>query len=134
MATFTKFNAFVEDLAEKVHNMSNTMTVALTLAAPSATMYLLSHLSQISYTNLSTRKILPTSSSQTSGTYKLVLPDLTLTASGAVGPFRYIVIYDDESTDDHLVAYYDYGTSVTLASGDTFTIDFDPTNGFLTIV
>ena len=135
MATYTKFNSFVEALAEKSHNLgSDTLTVALTAAAnaPSASNTQLSDLTQISYTNCSTRAITTSSSSQTSGTYKLVLTDLVLTASGGtVGPFRYVVIYNDTASNDELIAYYDYGSDITLQSGETFTIDFDGTNGFL---
>ncbi len=134
MATFTKFNCFVEDVAEKVHNLgSDQLVVALTNSAPSATNTVLANITEISYTNLSSRNITTTSSAQTSGTYKLVLTDLVLTASGAVGPFRYVVIYNDTPTSpaDPLIAYYDYGSSISLANGETFTIDFDGTNGFL---
>lgn len=137
MASFNKFNSFVEAIAEKVHNLgSDTLTVALTAAAnaPVASNTQLSNLTQISYTNCSSRVITTTSSSQSSGTYKLVLTDLVLTASGgSVGPFRYVVIYNDTATNDELIGYYDYGSDVTLASGETFTIDFDATNGVLTI-
>lgn len=134
MATFQKFQPFVEAVAEKVHNLgSDQLAVALTNTAPNATDATLSQITQISYTNLSSRNITTTSSAQTSGTYKLTLTDLVLTASGAVGPFRYVVIYNDTSTSDNLIAYYDYGSSISLASGDTFTIDFDASNGFLTI-
>lgn len=139
MATFNKFNQFVEDLAEGVHNLgTGALTIALTAAAnaPVATNSILANLTQISYTNLSSRVIgSPTSSAQTSGTYKLVLPDLTLTASGAVATFRYVVIYNDTPTSpaDPLIGWYDYGSDVTLGSGDTFTIDFDGTNGVLTL-
>lgn len=136
MATFTKFNQFVEDTAEKVHNLgADQLVVALTNTAPVAGNTVLANIVEIAYTNLSSRNITITSSVQTSGTYKLTLTDLVLTASGAVGPFRYIVIYNDTPTSpaDPLVAFYDYGSSISLASGDTFTIDFDATNGFLTI-
>lgn len=135
MATFTKINSFVEDLAEKVHNLgSDQLVVALTNTAHTSTWGQLSDLTQISYTNLSSRNITTTSSAQTSGTYKLVLADLVLTASGSVGPFQYIYVYNDTSTNDRLIAYYDYGSAVTLSnSGDTFTINFDDSNGFLTI-
>ncbi len=135
MATFTKFNSFVEAIAEKVHNLgSDSLKVALTNSAPSASNTQLSDITQITYTNLSSRALTVSSSAQSSGTYKLVIADLVLTASGgSVGPFRYIVIYNDTATNDELIAYYDYGSSVTLADGDTFTIDFDGTNGLLQI-
>ncbi len=132
--TFTKFQPFVENLAEKVFNLgSDTLTVALSAGAPTNTWGTLSQVTQVSYSNLSTRAITTASSAQTSGTYKLTLTDLTLTASGAVATFRYIIIYDDTATNDELIAYYDLGSSVTLASSDTFLINFDDTNGFLQI-
>jgi len=134
VASFVKINSFVENLAEKKIDLSGAeLTVALTNTAHTATWDELADLTQVSYTNLSSRVITVTSSAQTSGTYKLVLEDLTLTASGAVGPFRYIYIYDDGSTGDKLICYYDYGSEVTMASGDTFRIDFDGSAGALTI-
>jgi len=134
MASFQKFNAFVEALAEKVHNLgSDQLVVALSNTAPTASNAVLTDITQISYTNLSSRNITTTSSSQSSGTYKLILQDLTLTASGAVAPFRYVVIYNDTSASDNLICFYDYGSSLTLANGETFTLDFDATNGVLQI-
>lgn len=137
MASFNKFNSFVEALAEKVHNLgSDTLTVALCAAAnaPVATNTQLSNLTQISYTNCSSRVITTSASAQTSGTYKLTLDDLTLTASGgSVGPFRYIVLYNDTATNDELIGWYDYGSDITLADGESLLIDFDGTNGVLTI-
>ena len=128
MAVYTKFQPFVENLAEGVHNLgTGTLTVALTNTAPNATDATLSQITQISYTNCSSRVITTSSSSQTSGTYSLVLADLTLTATGGtVGPFRYVVIYNDTPTSpaDPLIAYYDYGSSITLADTETFLIDF----------
>jgi hypothetical protein len=136
MATFNKFNAFVENLAEKVHNLgSDQLVVALTNSAPSAANSVLADITQITYTNLSSRNITTSTSAQTSGTYKLVLTDLVLTATGAVGPFRYVVIYNDTPTSpaDPLIGWYDYGSSISLASAETFTIDFDGSNGLLTL-
>lgn len=130
----TKIDSFVENLAEKKIDLSGAgLTVALTNTAHTATWDELADLTEINYDNLSSRVCTVSSSSQTSGTYKLVLDDLVLTASGAVGPFQYIYLYDDASTGDKLIGYYDYGSAVTLASGDTFTINFDGSAGVLTI-
>jgi hypothetical protein len=135
MATFNKFNSFVEAVAEKVHNLgSDTLTVALTNSAPVATNTVLADITQVAYTYCSTRAITTLASAQSSGTYKLTLTDLVLTASGgSVGPFRYVVIYNDTATNDELIGWYDYGSSITLAAGETLTIDFDGSNGVLTI-
>ncbi len=137
MASFNKFNAFVENVAEKVHNLgADQLKVALCAAAnaPVATNSVLADLTEVAYTNLSSRDITTSSSSQTSGTYKLVLTDLVLTASGgSVATFRYVVIYNDTPTSpaDPLIGWYDYGSNLTLADGETLTIDFDGTNGLL---
>lgn len=134
MATFVKINSFVENLAEKKIDLSGGgLTIALTNTAHDAAWDELADLTQVSYTNLSSRVLTVTSSAQTSGTYKLVLADLVLTATGAVGPFQYIYIYDDGSTGDKLIAYYDYGSAVTMANTDTFTINFDGSAGVLTL-
>jgi hypothetical protein len=131
---FTKINSFVENLAEKQIDLSGAgLTIALTNTAHEAAWDELADLTQISYDNLSSRVLTVTSSAQTSGTYKLVLADLVLTASGAVGPFQYVYIYDDASTGDKLIGYYDYGSAVSMVSGDSFTIDFDASNGALTL-
>ena len=137
MASYNKFQPFVEKLAEKAHDLgSDTLTVALCNAAnaPVATDGLLADLTTIAYTNLSSRVITTSTSAQTGGTYKLVLTDLVLTASGgAVAAFRYVVIYNDTAASDELIAWYDYGSDLTLADGETLTIDFDGTNGVLQI-
>jgi len=134
MANLTKINSFVENLAEGAINLGGAgLTVALTNTAHTATWDELADLTQVAYTNLSERVITVTSSAQTAGTYKLVLADLTLTASGAVGPFQYIYVYDDSSTGDKLCWFYDYGSAVTMATGETFKVDFDASNGAITI-
>lgn len=132
MATFNKFYSFTEALAEKVHNLgSDQLMVALSNTVPVNTNTQLSNITEISYTNLSSRVITTTSSAQTTGTYKLVLTDLVLTASGAVGPFQYVILYNNTATNKELIGWYDYGSALTLANTDTFTLDFDGTNGLL---
>jgi hypothetical protein len=134
VATYNKFNSFVEALAEKVHNLgADTLTVALTNSAPSAGNTVLANITEISYTNLSGRTLTVSGSAQSSGLYKLTVTDKVLTASGAVGPFRYAVIYNDTASNDELICWFDYGSSISLANGETFTLDFDGTNGLLTI-
>lgn len=142
MATYTKFQDFVEQLGKAVHNFSShTFKAALTNSAPSAANTQLSDITQIStaggYTSGAGGGFAVTMTwSETSGTAKLVGADTTFTASGAsVGPFRYVVIYNDSATSpvDALICYFDYGSSVTLADTETFTLDFDGTNGLFTL-
>lgn len=137
MATYVKYQSFVEHLAEKVHNLgSDTLKVALTNSAPNvATHSVLADISELSagngYTAGGTATTI-SSSAQTSGTYKLVITDVTFTASGgSIGPFRYIVLYNDtpSSPADPLIGYYDYGTNITITDGNSFTTDFSASNG-----
>ena len=107
--------------------------MALTNVAPVATNTVLANITEISYTNCSTRAVTTTSSTQTSGLYKLILVDLVLTASGTVGPFRYVVLYNDTAGSKQLIGWYDNGSAATLGNGDTFTIDFSAANGVIQI-
>lgn len=141
MATFNKFQAFVEHVAEGVHNLgSNSLKVMLTNTAPVATNSVKADLTEIAagngYTAGGTAPAI-TSSAQTAGTYKLVLADVVFTAAGgSIGPFRYAVLYNDTPTSpaDPLIGWHDYGSSITLLTGETFTWDADATNGVLTLV
>jgi len=97
----------------------------------------LANITQISagngYTTGGTATSMSTSTS--SGTAKVTGTDVVFTASGgSVGPFRYAVLYNDtpSSPADPLMAWWDYGSSVTLADTETFTVDFDATNGIAT--
>lgn len=143
MATFNKFHQFVEDLAKGVHNFTSDSTCTVTVAlcasanAPVATNSVLANLTQISYTNLSSRVVTGVTAEQTSGTVTFTANDLVLTASGGpVATFRYVVIYNDDPTSpaDPLIGWWDYGAAgVTLADGETLTIDFGA-SGFGTLV
>jgi hypothetical protein len=142
MASFVKINDFVANAVENMDLESDQLAIALSNTAPGSessnptadTNGILGNVTQISYSNLSSRNLTTTSSGQSGGVYKLVLADLTLTASGgSVAAFRYIYIYNDtvSSPADPLIGYYDYGSSLTLNDGDTFTIDFSPSNGVI---
>lgn len=138
MATYNKFQAWVENMQESANVGSDQFVVALTAAAnaPVATNSVLADLTQISYTNCSSRNLTTTTSAQTTGTFTLDFSDLTLTASGGtVGPFRYVVIYDDTPTSpaDPLVCWFDYGSEITLQSGETIDLTFNA-SGLYTVV
>lgn len=140
MAQFNKFNAFVENLSEKVHNLgSDTLKVMLTNTAPTSSNSVRADLTEIAsgngYTTGGTQATI-SSSAQTSGTYKLVLADVVFTATGgSIGPFRYAVLYNDTPTSpaDPLIGWWDYGSSITLAATETFTVDFSSDDGVLTL-
>ncbi len=141
MAAYNKIQQFPEDLAHGVHDFSaDNLEVALTNAAnaPVATNEIEANLTTITpYTNLSTRVIVTSTSGHTTGTYDLVLNDLTLTASGgAVAGFRYIIVFNQDSVapTDALICWFDYGSDLVLADGESLTIDFEsdgPTTGSL---
>jgi len=138
MATFNKFNSFVEALAEKKHNLgSDTLKVMLTDTAPSASNTQKSDLTELTPGNgyvAGGLTVTITSSAQTSGTYKLVGSDVTFTAAGgSLGPFRYIVFYNDTATNKELIGYWDNGSSVTLADTESYPIDFSSSNGILQV-
>jgi hypothetical protein len=133
MATYTKFQAYVEHVSEGVHNLgADTLKILLSNDAPSASADavkadLTSELGTAGGYTSGGSTVTISASSQTTGTYSLVGTDLVFTASGAsIGPFRYAVLYNDTPTSpaDPLIAYWDYGSSITLADGETFTVDF----------
>ena len=128
MATYTKFQCFVEDLAEGKHNLaSDSLKVALSsnANAPSASLdKKLADITTIASPAVDSVTLSVSSSGLGGGVYKLVLNDLTMTATGDVGPFQYVIIYNDDATNDELIAWYDYGSEITLHANDTFKLDF----------
>ena len=141
MASFNKFNQLVEYMAEGVYNLGgDTLKVCLTNTQPSAGNTIRSNITELSAgsgysTGGNTASI--SSSAQSSGTYKLVLGDVVFTASGgSIGPFRYAVLYDDTPTSpaDPLIGWWDYGAPITVADGETFTLDFSADNGVIQLV
>ena len=133
MASAVKFQAFVEHVAEKVHNLgADTLKILLSNDAPSASADavkadLTSELGTANGYTSGGSAVTITASAQSAGTYALQGSDLVFTASGGtIGPFRYAVLYNDTpaSPADPLIQYWDYGSSITLQDGETFTVDF----------
>jgi hypothetical protein len=143
VAAFNKFNQFVADVASGVHQMqtgtSHVYKIMLTNTAPTSSNAVKADITEISAGNGYTaggNSVGTITGSQTSGTFKFVGgTDPVITATGAVGPFRYAVLYNDTPTSPAkpLIGWWDYGSSVTLAASETFTVDIDQTNGILTI-
>jgi hypothetical protein len=137
MATFNKFNQFVADVANKVHNLgSDSLKILLTNTAPTSSNAVKADLTEISAGNGYTaggNTAALTSSSQAAGLYKLILanPATWTAAGGSIGPFRYAVLYNSTAASGNLIGYWDYGSAVTLAVGETFTTTLDATNGCL---
>jgi hypothetical protein len=139
MTAFTKFNSFVEALAEKKHDLgTDTLKVMFSNVAPvAATNTVKADITEITPGNGYTaggHALTVTSSAQTAGVYKLIANDLTVTAAGgSVGPFRYVVLYNDTAASDELIGFWDYGSAVTLADTEAFPIDFSATSGVLSL-
>lgn len=139
MATYNKFQDAVDQLARGVHNWaSHTFKLALTNTAPVATNTVFANITEISAGNGYTAGGATLDSvtlSETGGTAQVSIADEVITASGgSIGPFRYVVIYNDTPTSpaDPLWAWYDYGASITLLDGETFTVDYAATFWTLT--
>lgn len=140
MSSPTKFYQFVEDVAKKVHNLnSDTLKIMLTNTAPVVTNAVKADLTEISaangYTAGGTTAVF-TTGAQTTGTYKLVLADVVFTAAGgSIASFRYAVLYNDTPTSpaDPLICFWDYGASITITNGNSFTVDLDQSAGVLTL-
>lgn len=139
MASYNKFQVFTKDLIEGKHNFaSDTFKIMLTNTAPVNTNAVKADLTEISAGNGYTAGGTATSitSSTSSGTAKVTGTDVVFTASGgSIGPLRYAVLYNDTQTTPlkPLVAWWDYGSSITLNDTETLTVDFDSTNGIFTV-
>lgn len=130
MASQVKFESYSEDLGSGIHNWKaagHTFKVALTNAAPNAATYdELADVTQIGTTGgyVTGGYDIQNDLSRSGATSTITGVDVVITASGgAIGPFRYVVIYNDTSTGDRLVSYADYGSSQSIADGESFTVD-----------
>lgn len=136
-ATYNKFNAFVHDITHKVHDFdSDVCKVLLSNVAPTAANAVKTDITEISAGNgysAGGPTATLSSNSQTSGIEKLKLNNALVTATGSIGPFRYAVLYNSTAASGNLVGYWDYGAALTLNTNDTFTVQFDATNGVFQI-
>ena len=140
MAAFVKYDQFVVDLCAAVHDLTTAgslLRCALSNTAPTvATDETLAGITTIAYTNVSETwpiDIANVGSESPAGTWNVAGTDVTATASGgAVATFRYVILYNDTPTSpaDPLIGYWDHGSAVDLADGESFTVDFDPTSVF----
>lgn len=131
MAAYNKFNDFTEQFARGIHDFDNhVFKVALTNTAPTAANTVLTDITQIAAANGYTAGGLATTVtlSETAGVTTVQGTQLVFTAAGgAMGTFRYYVLYNDTATSplDALIAWFDHGTAVTLADTETFTAKFN---------
>lgn len=138
MATFNKFNCFVQDVGRKVHNLhSDTLKIALSNSSPSAVNTVLADISQISagngYSSGGTA-IGSNAYSQSSGIAALTGGNVTFTASGgSMNTFRYAIIYNSTASGGPLIAWVDYGSSITLAIGESLVVDLTTNTNILTL-
>jgi len=138
MAAFNKFNQFVADVANKVHNLgSDTLKVALTNTAPVATNTVFANIVEIAAGNgyvAGGAQATLVSSAQSGGLYTLKLNNVTFTATGSsIANFRYVVLYNATAAGGNLIGWYDYGSALTVTAGNSFQVQFDATNGVLTL-
>jgi hypothetical protein len=139
MATFNKFYCFVQDVGRKVHNLnSDTLKIALTNSSPTAaTNTVLADISQISAANgysSGGTAIGSTGYSQSGGIAALTGNNVTFTASGgSMATFRYAVIYNSTASGSPLIAWVDYGSSITLAIGESLVVDLTTNTNILTV-
>lgn len=140
MAAYNKFNQTVGDIANGKHNFgSDSFKIMLTNSAPIAANAIKADITEITPASgyaAGGPAIATDSDTDTTGTVKFVASaDNVITAGAALGPFRYVVLYNDTQTSPAkpLVAWWDYGSSISLAIGETFTFDIDQTNGIFTL-
>jgi hypothetical protein len=139
MAIYNKFNQFVQDLAEKVHNLStDQLEVYLSNATPDPAADLVkTDLAEIATGSGYAGPVdTQNTGAEASGTYTLTGTKVVITATGAMAAFRYVVLYNTTPATDPLIGWWDYGSSLSLQNGETFSIKFnnsDTTGTILTI-
>jgi hypothetical protein len=130
-ATYNKFQDFVEQLGKGVHQLhaaGHTLMLYLTNNLPDANLDAVkADLAGITEQNGYAPADAQNDYTEAAGTGTLTCIDKIWTAlTGGFGPFRYVVLYNDTPTSpaDPLIAWWDYGSSITVLAGETFTVDF----------
>lgn len=133
MASCVKYEILSENIAKKVHDFraaGDTLNVLLSNSAPNVSTHALkSDAGEITAGNGYSAGGSDTQNdiSRSGATTSVTGVDIVWTASGgAINSFRYAILYDDtpSSPADPLICYWDYGSSIAPASGETFTVDF----------
>lgn len=140
VSALTKYHSYIDEIAKAGHQHATAVfKLALTNTAPTTatdtvwnTTVAPAPAAANGYT-AGGNTLTTSSATTTTGVFKLVLADTVFTATaGGIGPFRYAILYNS-SASNKVVGWYDYASSITLADTETFTTDFDGTNGVLTI-
>lgn len=139
MASFAKYNVMAANpYLAKMNLASDTVKILLTNTAPVATDATYAGISANELANgngytTGGASLTLTSATQSSGLFKYIASAAspTWTASGSMGPFRYVVAYDFTATNKDLMGSWDYGSSITMVAADTFTATFDASNGII---
>ena len=136
MAVYNKYQRFARDLAAGTHDLlgsagsnAHTLKIALTNTAPNAATHgVLADITEITAGNGYTAggASIANTGSETGGTHTVSGTNVVFTATGAIGPFRYAVLYNSTASGGPLIGWWDYGSSLSLILGDTFTVAFDP--------
>lgn len=142
MAAFNKVNIFTDDLTAAKHDFSSHVyKIMLTNTAPVAANAVKADITDIAAQNGYSAGGTATTISRTNvtGTESIKGTNVVFTASGgSFGPFRYAVLYNDTqgTPAKPLVGWWDYGSSISLNTGETFTVDTagDATDVIFTLV
>lgn len=130
MATFTKYDNFVQGLMDKLFDLfgtTDTVKAVIHSDAPTVTTDdELADLTQVTGTGYTAGgEDIQNDATRTGATVTLTAVDVVWTAGAADwGAARYVSIHDDTSTTDRLIASWDYGANFTLGNAETFTLDF----------
>ncbi len=129
MSVFQKFNDFVEQLGKGVHQLhaaGHTLKVYLSNELPLDTDTVKADISEITPASgySAGGEDVQNDYSETGGVATLTCQDITWTAGATIGPFRYAILYNDSVAGDPLIGFWDYGSAITLLTGQEFKIDF----------